>query len=114
MTTAPMVRRRHPPPRTPALDWFPTPPEYDHAPELGVLAILVGILEGVSMVMLAANLELLDDDEPPYWRPLPPTAPAADNLLRQVDRLRRAINAYRRVALPQPAPEPPSDDDIPF
>jgi hypothetical protein len=108
------MRRRHPPPRTPALDWFPTPPEYDHAPELGVLAILVGILEVVSMVMLVANLELLDDDEPPYWRPLPPTAPAADNVLHQVDRLRRAVDAYRRVAVPNPAPEPPSDDNIPF
>jgi hypothetical protein len=78
-----------------------------------VLAILVGILEGVSMVMLAANLELLDHERP-YWRPLPPTASAADNILRQADRLRRAINAYRRVAVPKPAPEPPSDDDIPF
>jgi len=92
--------------------WFPTPPDYDHAPELGVLAILVDVLEGVSMIMLAANRELLDD-EPPYWRPLPPTAPAADKLLRQIDRLRRAVDAYRRVAAPKPAPEPP-DDNIPF
>ena len=94
-------------------DWFPTPPEYDRVPELAVLAILVDLLEGVSMVMLAANRELLDD-EPPYWRPLPPTAPAADKLLRQIDRLRRAVDAYRRVAAPKPAPEPPPDDNIPF
>ena len=112
MTTKPLMRRRHPPPRASALDWFPTPPEYDHAPELGVLAILVGILEVVSMVMLAANLDLFDDERP-YWRPPPPTTPAADNVLRQVDRLRRAVDAYRRVAVPQPPPEPPSDD-IPF
>jgi hypothetical protein len=114
MTTGPKSRRRHPPPPTPAIEWFPTPPEYDHAPELGVLAILAGVLEGVSMVMLAANLELLDDDEPPYWRPPPPTVPAADAILRQVDRLRRAMDAYRRVAVPAPAPEPPPNDDIPF
>jgi len=107
------MSRRRPPPRVSALDWFPTPPDYDHAPELAVLAILVGILEVVSMTMLAANLELLDDERP-AWRPLPPTAPAADNLLRQVDRLRRAVDTYRRVALPEPAPEPPSGDDIPF
>ncbi len=113
MTTGHMTRRRHPTPRTPVLDWFPTPPEYDRAPELGVLAILTGILEGVSMVMLAANLELLDDEPPPYWRPLPPTAAAADNILRQVDRLRRAVDAYRRVAMPKPPPEQTSDE-IPF
>ncbi len=100
-------------PRIPARDWFPTPPEYDHAPELGALAILVGVLDAVSMVMLAANLELTDDERP-CWRPLPPTAPAADNILRQVDRLRRAVEAYRRVAAPELAPEPPSDDNIPF
>ena len=100
-------------PHTPARDWFPTLPEYDHAPELGVLAILVGVLDAVSMVMLAPNRELLDDERP-YWRPLPPTAPAADTVLRQVDRLRRAVDAYRRVAAPKPAREPPTDDDIPF
>ena len=94
--------------------WFPTPPDYDHAPELGVLAILIDVLEGVSMIMLAANRELLDDERP-YWRPLPPTAPAADKLLRQIDRLRRAVDAYRRVAAPKPAPEPsPDDNNIPF
>jgi hypothetical protein len=106
-----MTRRR--PPRVAALDWFPTPPDYDRAPELGVLAILVGILDVVAMAMLAANLELTDDERP-HWRPLPPTVPAADAVLRQVDRLRRAVDAYRRVALPEPAPEPPSGDDIPF
>jgi hypothetical protein len=93
--------------------WFPTPPDYDHAPELGVLAILIDVLEGVSMIMLAANRELLDDERP-YWRPLPPTAPAADKLLRQIDRLRRAVDAYRRVAAPKPEPEPPDDNNIPF
>jgi hypothetical protein len=94
--------------------WFPTPPDYDHAPELGVLAILVDVLEGVSMIMLAANRELLDD-EPPYWRPLPPTVPAADKLLRQIDRLRRAVDSYRRVAAPKPEPElMPDDNIIPF
>lgn len=111
MTTKPRMRRRHPSARTQSRDWFPTPPEYDHAPELGMLAILVSILEGVSMLMLAANLELLDDEPPPYWRPLPPTATAAGNILRQVDRLRCAVDAYRRVALPKPEP---SSDDIPF
>jgi hypothetical protein len=95
--------------------WFPTPPDYDHAPELGVLAILVDVLDGVSMIMLAANRELLDDDERPYWRPLPPTAPAADKLLRQIARLRRAVDAYRRVAAPKPEADPPShDNNIPF
>jgi hypothetical protein len=108
-----MMPRRKPATSPAALDWFPTPPDYDRAPELGVLAILVGILETVSIVMLAANLELTDDERP-YWRPLPPSAPAADNVLRQVARLRRAVDAYRRVALPEPAPEPPSGDDIPF
>jgi hypothetical protein len=105
-----MTKRR---PHTPACDWFPTPPEYDHAPELGALAILVGVLDAVSMLLLAANLELTDDERP-YWWPLPPTVPAADNVLRQVDRLRRSLDAYRRVALPDPAPEPPAGDDIPF
>lgn len=114
MSTRPKSRRRHPPPPIPAIEWFPTPPQYHHAPELGVLAILAGVLEGVSMVMLAANLELLDDDEPPYWRPLPPTVPAADAVLCQLDRLRRAVDAYRRVAVPQLAPEQSPDDDIPF
>jgi len=92
--------------------WFPTPPEYDHAPELGVLAILVDVLEGVSMIMLAANREILDDERP-YWRPPPPTVPAADKLLRQIERLRRAVDAYRRVAAPKPQPLP-DDNNIPF
>jgi hypothetical protein len=78
-----------------------------------VLAILVATLDVVSTVMLAANLELLDDERP-SWRPLPPTAPAADTILRQIDRLRRAVDAYRRVAAPRPPPRPPADDDIPF
>ena len=51
---------------TAADSWFPTPPDYDHAPELGVLAILVHVLEGVSMTMLAANRELLDDERPDW------------------------------------------------
>jgi len=78
-----------------------------------VLTILVATLDVVATTMLAANLELLDDERP-SWRPLPPTAPAADNVLRQIDSLRRAVDAYRRLASLKPPPEPPADDDIPF
>jgi hypothetical protein len=95
-------------------DWFPSPPEYEHAPELAVLAILVSILESVSMVMLAANRGILDDDQRPYWRPLSPSTAAAEHILQHVDHLRRAVDAYRRIAAPTPEPGSPSGDEIPF
>lgn len=108
-----MKRRR---PKTAALDpleYLPSPPDYDRAPELGVLAALLSILDVVFVAVLAANRDLLDDERP-YWVPLSPTAPAADNVLNQIDRLRRAVQAYRTAALPPPAAEPAADDDIPF
>ena len=106
-------RRR---PKTVALDpleYLPSPPEYDRAPELGVLAALLSILDVVFVALLATNRDLLDDERP-TWVPLSPTAPAADKVLNQIDRLRRAVQAYRAVALPPPAAEPAADDDIPF
>jgi hypothetical protein len=110
-----MKRRRRP--STAALDpleYLPSPPEYDRAPELGVLAALLSILDVVFVAVLGANRDLLDDERPD-WVPLSPTAPAADKVLTQIDRLRRAVHAYREVALPPPpAAEPPADDDIPF
>jgi len=100
-----------------------TYPEYQHAHELAVLALLLETLDVVTMVVLAENPELGDDDRP-SWRPLPPTVPAANILLRQIDRLRRGLLDYWAAALPPPsdlAPdpdpgEPQSDpaDDIPF
>jgi hypothetical protein len=93
--------------------WFPSSHEYDCAPELGALAILADVLEAVSLVLFAANRELFDDARP-HSRPLPPTVPAADKLLRQIDRLRRAIDAYCRLAAPTPAPASPPGDDMPF
>jgi len=103
-------------PSTAALDpleYLPSPPEYDRAPELGVLAALLSILDVVFVAVLGANRDLLDDERP-AWLPLSPTAPAADKVLNQIDRLRRAVHAYREVALPPPAAEPATDDDIPF
>jgi hypothetical protein len=114
MTTKPKKHHHPHPPHAPALEWFPTPPEYDQAPELATLAILAGTLDAVSMVILAANPELLDDQPQPYWRPHPPTAPAAENILRQIDRLRRAVHTYRQVAAPKPSPDPTADPIIPF
>ena len=110
-----MKRRR--PPKTKPLDpfeWLPSPPEFERVPELGVLAILLAVLDVVYISLLAANRELLDEDRP-YWSPLSPTAPLADTILRQIDRLRPAVAAYQHAALP-PSPDPPgsADDDIPF
>jgi hypothetical protein len=111
------MMKRHRRPKTAALDpleYLPSPPEYDHAPELGVLAALLSILDVVFVALLATNRDLLDDERP-AWVPLSPTAPAADKVLNQIDRLRRAVQAYRAVALPPPpAAEPAADDDIPF
>jgi hypothetical protein len=110
------MMKRRPRPSTAALDpleYLPSPPEYDRAPELGVLAALLSILDVVFVAVLAANRDLLDDERPD-WVPLSPTAPAADKVLNQIDRLRRAVLAYRDVALPPPAAEPAADDDIPF
>jgi hypothetical protein len=110
-----MMKRRRP--KTAALDaleYLPSPPEYDRAPELGVLAALLSILDVVFVALLATNRDLLDDERPD-WVPLSPTAPAADKVLNQIDRLRRAVQAYRSVALPPPpAAEPAADDGIPF
>jgi len=110
-----MKRRRRP--STAALDpleYLPSPPEYHRAPELGVLAALLSILDVVFVAVLGANRDLLDDERP-AWLPLSSTAPAADKVLNQIDRLRRAVHAYREVALPPPPPaEPAADDDIPF
>lgn len=109
--------RRKPSARISALEWLPTPAECKRTPELTVLAILAGILEVVSTVMLAANPALLegDDDRRPSCWPLPPTTGVADSILRQVARLRRTVDDYRRIALPEPPPElPPDDDDMPF
>lgn len=101
-----------------SLDWLPTPPEYEHAHELALLALLVATLDVVTMVLLAENRSI-GDDERPAWRPVHPTGPAAENVLRQIDRLRRALAAYRRAAAPPP-PDPSGDaapigdEDIPF
>lgn len=92
-------------------DWLPSPPEYERAPELGVLAILVSILDVTYVALIAANRDLLDDERP-YWSPLSPTARPADTLLRQIDRMRRAITTYQHAALPAPPERNP--DDIPF
>lgn len=118
-----MSRRRphEPPPRCGAcgcLDWLPTFPEYEHCRELAILAVLAATLDLVAMVLLAENREIGDDDRP-SWRPLPPTVPAAANVLTQIERLQRALAAYRRAACPpstgpHPAAAPPPDDDIPF
>jgi hypothetical protein len=111
------MMKRHRRPETVALDpleYLPAPPDYDRAPELGVLAALLSILDVAFVALLATNRDLLDDERP-SWVPLSPTAPAADKLLNQIDRLRRAVQAYRSVALPPPLPaEPAADDDIPF
>ena len=94
-------------PKTPTLsplEWLPSPPEYERAPELAVLAILLAILDVTYLALLAANRDLLDDERP-YWSPLSPTARPADAILRQIDRLRRAVATYQRAALP-PDPSP--------
>ena len=101
-----------------SLDWLPTHPEYEHAHELALLALLVAALDVVTMVLFAENRSI-GDDERPSWRPVHPTVPAAENVLRQIDRLRRALMAYRRAAVPPPPGSssdtgPVSDDDIPF
>ena len=104
------------PPKTKPLDpfeWLPSPPEFERCPELGVLAILLSILDVVYIGLLAANRDLLDEERP-SWSPLSPTAPAADNILRQIDRMRRAVAAYQHAALPPPPAPEPTDDDIPF
>ena len=95
------------------LDRLPSPPEYEHAPELGVLAILLSILDVTYVALLAANRDLLDDERP-YWSPLSPTARPADAILRQIDRLRRAIATYQRAALPTHPDSQSVTDDIPF
>jgi hypothetical protein len=111
------MMKRHHQTKTAALqplDWLPSPPEYERSPELGVLAILLSILDVVYIALLAANRDLLDDDRP-HWSPLGPTAPAADTILRQIDRLRRSVAAYQHAALPPPPDTSPlADDDIPF
>jgi len=101
-----------------SLDWLPTHPEYEHAHELAILAVLVATLDVVTMVLFAENRSI-GDDERPSWRPVHPTVPAAENVLRQIDRLRGALMAYRRAAAPSPPDScpntgPVSDDDIPF
>jgi len=106
-------RRRHGTAALDPLEYLPSPPDCDRAPELGVLAALLSILDVVFVAVLGANRDLLDDERP-NWVPLSPTAPAADKVLNQIDRLRRAVHAYREVALPPPAAELAPDDDIPF
>ena len=109
-----MKRQRRPKTATlDPLEYLPSPPDYDRAPELGVLAALLSILDVVFVTLLATNRELLDDERP-AWVPLSPTAPAADKVLNQIDRLRRAVQAYRTVALPPPPAPEATDDDIPF
>jgi hypothetical protein len=100
------------------LDWLPTPSEYEHAHELAVLAVLVANLDVVAMVLLAENREIGDDDRP-AWRPFHPTVPAAERVLRDIDRIRRSLMAYRRAAAPPATtpsadPAPATDEDIPF
>jgi len=87
--------------------------DFERCPELGVLAILLSILDVVYIALLAANRDLLDEGRP-SWSPLSPTAPAADTILRQIDRMRRAVAVYQHAALPPPPAPEPTDDDIPF
>jgi len=104
-----------PRPKTAALaplNWLPSPTEFEQAPELGILACLVVILDVVYIALLAANRDLFDDDRP-SWSPLSPTARPADTILRQISRLRRTVAVYQRAALP-PSPTLEVSDDIPF
>jgi hypothetical protein len=111
--TPPPARRRGA--QLEAFAWWPKPLEYDRAPELAVLALLATALDIVGRTLMVAHPEIGDTDRP-FWRPLPPTVPAAECVLRQLDRLQRALVAYRNAALiPPPDPPPPDpDDDMPF
>jgi hypothetical protein len=93
-----------------AFAWWPTPPDYQRAPELALLTLLAAALDIVARTLTVAHPELGDADRP-FWRPVPPTVPAAEAVLRQLDRLQRALVAYRTAAL---TPPPPRDPDMPF
>ena len=106
---APRVRRA----QLEAFAWWPKPLDYERAPELAVLALLAAALDIVGRTLCVAHPEIGDTDRP-YWRPLPPTVPAAENVLRQLDRLQRALVAYRNTAIIPPTPPDPPDTDVPF
>ena len=104
-------------PRPPvALPWPPTVPEIDAAPELAILAAIVALLDIASNALLVANPQLADDDERPYWKPLPPDVPPAGRILQCAASLRRAVHRYRLAVTPPPAADKPAagDDRIPF
>ena len=91
---------------------LPTVPDLAAAPELAVLAALVGLLDIVAAALLAAHPELADDERP-YWIHTPDIVPVAAHILR------RAAARYRLAVTPPPAAELPTSghdghDEIPF
>ena len=93
------------------LDWLPSPPELDRAPECAVLAAIRAVLPVVSYALLAATPELADDDPRPPFA----VAHAARTLLTDLDRLRISIDHYRSVVATLSPPAIPIDDqDFPF
>jgi hypothetical protein len=106
-------------PSTPvAPPWPPSILEISAAPEMAILTALVALLDIAGDALFVAHPELGDDDdERPYWKPLPPTVPHAGRILRSAASLRRAIRRYRRAVTPAPPPaeDPgPADDHFPF
>jgi len=97
------------------MHWPPTVHEIWAAPELGILAALMALLEITANALFVAHPELGDDqDSRPLWRPLPAVVPVAGNILRDAARLRRAIDRYRRAITPPTASESSGSNDIPF
>jgi hypothetical protein len=88
-----------------AVDWVVQHPLHQIGPSETTSSLgLVGASEVVGVVLVLR-----------IYSPLPPTVPAAETVLRHLDRLQRALVAYRTAALIPPLPPPPPDpDDIPF
>jgi hypothetical protein len=78
---------------------LPTLPALAAAPELAVLAALVGLLDIVAAALLAAHPELADDERP-YWIPTPDIVLVAARILRRAAGLRRAVARYRLAVTP--------------
>src|SRR5215831_17248724 len=97
-----------------------TPPaisvaELDAAPELGVLAALLAVLDVADTALLAAHPELADHDRH-YWIPTSRFVRQAASVIHHAAALRHVISEYRReVTRPDESePKVTSKDNIPF
>jgi hypothetical protein len=92
---------------------LPTPPQFHHAPELAVIALLDASLQAAVHALHAVHAPMAGASERAGARTPMDSHDIAALLIRIADELAEAISAYRYV-VDRELREPPAADQLPF